>query len=86
MVEYRAQFLKKLEVPDFYLVKFRNDKFMEKKAYPSDNTVNDLNERQVIFIIHDESIFLINNSQHQAGLRKNNIFLRPKKRKKSIMV
>ena len=69
-----------------YLVKFRNDGFMEKKLYFSDCIVNDSNKQPVILIIHNESTFLAHNSQHQAWLNNGDAFLRPKGRGKGIMV
>ena len=62
MIEYQAQFFKKLKVLDLYLVKFYNDSFIEEKAYFSDCTVIGSNKRLVIFNIYNESTFLVNNS------------------------
>ena len=86
MVEYWAQFLKKLEALGSYLVKFYNNSSMEKKAYFLDCAVNGPNKRPVILITYDKSIFLANNSRYQVWLKKTDAFLHPKKRKKDIMV
>ena len=60
VVKYRAQFLKKLEALDFYLVEFCNDGSMEEKVYPLDYVVGGPNKRSVILITDDKSIFLAN--------------------------
>lgn len=61
MIEYRTQFVNKLEVIGPYLLEFRDDGSMEKKVYPSNCTVNGPNKRPVILITHDESTFSANN-------------------------
>ena len=62
VIEYRAQFLKKLEALDLYLVEFCDDGSMEEKVYSSDFAVGGSNKRQVILITHNESTFLANDS------------------------
>ena len=86
VVEYQAQFLKELEALDPYLVEFCNDSSMEEKVYPSDCAVSGPNKRPVILITHDESTFLANDGQYQVWLKKDDAFLRPKGRKKGIIV
>ena len=86
VVEYRAQFLKKVEALGPYLVKFRDDGSMKEKVYPSDCAVNGPNKRPVILITYDESIFSANDGRHQAWLKKDDAFLRPKRKGKGIIV
>ena len=54
--------------------------------YPLDCAVGGLNKRPVILITHDENTFLANDSRHQAWLKKDDVYLRPKGRGKGIMV
>lgn len=67
-------------------MKFHDDSSMEKKVYPSDCAVHGPNKGPIIPITHDESTFLANDGQHQAWLKKGDAFLRPKERRKGIMI
>ena len=59
VVEYQALFLKELEALCPSLVEFHDHGSMEERMYLSDYAVNSANKRPVILIIHDESIFLL---------------------------
>ena len=86
VIEYQAQFLKKLEALGLYLMGFCNDGSIEKRVYPSDYTVYGLNKRLVILITHDKNIFAGNDSRHQAWLIKSDAFLQSKRRVKGLIV
>lgn len=66
-------------------MKFHNNGSIEEKLYFLDYTVNSPNKRLVIFITHNKSIFLANDSWYQAWLKKIKVFLQPKKKEKSIL-
>lgn len=86
VIEDRQNFLKIMKDHAPYIVDFKADILMEEKTYPSDCAVNRPNQRLLIVIIHDESIFSANNGRRQAWIREGNAILRPKGKGKGIMV
>lgn len=60
MVEYRETFLDKIKVIHLYFVEFNEDRSILPKDYYKNYTIGGLNNRLIIIITHNESIFLVN--------------------------
>lgn len=86
IVEYRETFLEEIESPLSYFGKFSNDGFMFPKIYPENCTVGGPNRGSIIMITHDESIFSAKNAQQKLWTLGNHGILRPKEKRKDIMI
>lgn len=62
MVKYKKTFLSKIKLILSYFIEFSNDKSILLKVYPNDYIVKISNQKLLIIIINNESIFFINKS------------------------
>ena len=86
VVEYREEFLDEMKKLLPYLVEFSEDGSMISKEYPEDCAVGGPNRRPVIMITHDESTFSANDGRRRVWTLDGHGILRPKGRRKGIMV
>ena len=86
MVEYKEEFLDEIKKLLPYLVEFSEDGSMISKEYPKDCAVGGPNRRTIIMITHDESMFLANDGRRRVWTLDGHGILRPKGRRKGIMV
>jgi hypothetical protein len=88
VIEYRNNFVNRLEELWPYVVEFNDDGSMKDKTYPENYVVGseDNNFRPIIIITHDESIFQSHDSRRQGWLYKDRQFIRPKGKGQGIMV
>ena len=86
VVEYQKLFIEEIRAQFLYFVKFNKDDTILFKEYPNDCIVRSLNQRLIIIIIYNKSIFSTNNDcQKVCIFEKHRIFLLKTKRK-GIMV
>ena len=86
MVEYREIFLEEIKSFLSYFVKFEEDGKILPKKYPSGCAIEGLNQRLIIMLTHDKSIFSANDNQQKIWtLDDHNIFYL-KGKGKGIMV
>lgn len=66
MVKNQQKFLKTIKNLSPYIVDFNADGSMKEKKYPPDCVIGRFNQRPIIVITHDESIFSANDGKQQA--------------------
>jgi len=86
VVDYRQQFVAEMHRLSPYLVEFESDGKIKDKSYPANCEVGGSEDRPIIVITHDESIFSANDGKRKAWGAENQTFLRPKGKGKGIMV
>lgn len=65
-----------------YFVEFYENSIIVSKEYPDDCTVGRPNQKPIIIIIFDESIFFANNRYKKVWTLNSQDILQPKKKKK----
>ena len=86
MIEYQETFLNEMKSLLPYSVEFYEDGTIVPKEYPDDCAVRGLNRRLIIIITNDESIFSANNRRKKVWILNGQGILRPKRKRKGIMV
>ena len=86
VIEYRETFLNEMKSLLPYFVEFFEDGTMVPKEYPDDCAVEGPDQRPIIMITHDESTFFINNWRKKVWTLNGQGILRPKGKRKGIMV
>lgn len=66
MVKYYKIFLKKIKALLSYIVKFKEDNTILPKKYLDDYTARGSDQKLIIIIIPDKSIFSTNNNCHKV--------------------
>lgn len=62
MVKYKKIFLNKIKLLLLYFMKFFDNRSILSKIYSKDCIVNSPNQKLIIIITYDKSIFFINNN------------------------
>lgn len=86
VVEDRKAFLKTMSDLEPYLVEFDSEGNIKDKIYSDDCQVGGTNCRPVIVITYDECTFSANNGKTHGWQRQGDTFLRPKGKRRGIMV
>ena len=85
-MEYRKTFLEEMKLLLPYFVEFQDNGTILLKEYPKNCAVGGPNQRPIIMITYDESIFSANNSRRKVWTLERYEILRLKRRGKDIMI
>lgn len=77
-MEYHNQFLREIEAIKPYFIEFEKDSSIKSKIYLENYAIKGLNLQPIIFIIHNKSIFNVNNCQRQVWQKKTILYSDPK--------
>ena len=86
VVEYKKTILSEMKSLLPHFVEFSDDGSILPKVYSNDCAVGRSDQRPIIMITHDESIFSANNSRRKIWTLDRHGILRPKGKRKIIMV
>ena len=86
VVEYRETFLSEMKSFLPYFVEFSNNGSILPKVYPDDCAVGRSDQRPIIIITNDENTFSANNGRRKVWILDGHGILRPKGKRKRIMV
>ncbi len=85
-MEYWETFLSEMKSLLSYFMEFSDDESILSKVYPDDYAVERLDQRPIIMITNDESTFSANDGRWKVWTLDGNGILRPKGKRKEIMV
>ncbi len=86
MVEYKKTILSEMKSLLPHFVEFSDDGSILPKVYPDDCAVGRSDQRPITMITYDESIFSANNGCRKIWTLDRHGILRPKGKRKEIMV